>query len=170
MTLVRDYSKLAPADCVTRVTEIQKSLLKYEMQYIRAWEHQERRRQLELEALAAEAERCRQEAEEEGGKIAELHEILGRERRRRKRYEGYEEEAAEVNKKRSRADSQAEISSTKAEIERLRRQRGELEVLAEQRSQRAQLLCHAVAELKTDLKREQDMGDLVLDGQGLGHT
>merc|ERR1711972_733027 len=82
MALLRDYQKLSPTDCARRVTEIRKSLLKYEMQYIRAAEQQERRRRLEIEALEAESERCRQEAEDEGGKIVELRQVLERERKR----------------------------------------------------------------------------------------
>merc|ERR1712061_963490 len=90
MSLLRDYARLNSTDCSRRVAEIRKSLLRYEMQYIRAWEYQERRRRLEIEALEKEAERCRQESEEEGGRIIELRQILEKEKRRRKRYEGYE--------------------------------------------------------------------------------
>jgi len=105
MALLRDYKKLATPDCERRVVEIRKALLKYEMQHIRTLESQERRRKLEIQAFEGEAERCRQEAELEGAKIVELREVLERERKRRKRYEQYEELAAEVNRKKSRADS-----------------------------------------------------------------
>mmetsp|Transcript_135953 Transcript_135953/g.378908 ORF Transcript_135953/g.378908 Transcript_135953/m.378908 type:complete len:330 (-) Transcript_135953:23-1012(-) len=170
MALLRDYGKLTAGECDRRVAEIRKSLLKYEMQYIRAWASQERRRRLETEALEGEAERCRQEAEAEGGKIAELRRVLDRERRRRKRYERYEQLAEEVNRKKSRTDSQAEIDAATAEIKRLRQAQSELEALVEQRNQRAQLLRHAVAELKQDLKREQQLSSEVFDGPGAGST
>merc|ERR1719433_2171495 len=150
MALLRDYKKLNATDCNRRVAEIRKSLLKYEMQYIRAWEYQEKQRRLEIEALEREAERCRQEAEEESVKIIELRQILEREKRRRKRYEGYEAAAAEVNRKKTRTDSQAEIDAVTAEIGRLQQQCAKTEAFIEQRHQRAQLLVHAVAELQLD--------------------
>merc|ERR1712113_1012502 len=129
MSLLRDYKKLPIADVEKRIVEIRKALLKYEMQYIRAWEHQEKRRRSEIEALGLETERCKHEAEEEGGTIVELRQVLERERKRRKRYEHYEELAADVNRKKSRADSQAEIDLARAEIARLKRQHSEFETL-----------------------------------------
>merc|ERR1712190_116365 len=114
--------------------------------------------------LEVETERCKHEAEEEGGKIVKLRQVLERERKRRKRYEHYEELAADVNRKKSRADSQAESDLARAEIARLKRQHSEVETLVEQRNQRAQLLRDAVAELKLDLQREQLMSGEVISG------
>eukprot|EP00933_Yihiella_yeosuensis_P014333 TRINITY_DN12894_c3_g1_i1.p1 TRINITY_DN12894_c3_g1~~TRINITY_DN12894_c3_g1_i1.p1 ORF type:complete len:308 (-),score=97.48 TRINITY_DN12894_c3_g1_i1:162-1085(-) len=162
IALLRDYSKLDAAECNRKIADVRKSLLKYEMQYIRAWEFQEKRRCTEIKDLEAMTERFRKEAEEEGAKIAELRQVLEKERRRRKRYEGYEELAAEVNKKKTRTDSQAEIKATTEEIARLQQQQRELEALTEQRNQRAQLLAEAVAELKRDLGREADLRKEVL--------
>lgn len=157
MALLRDYEKLSATECDRRMTDIRKHLVKYEMQFIRVWESQEKRRRLETEALRTEAQRCAKDAEAEGGKILELREVLQKERRRRKRYESYEELALEVNSMKTRADSQAEIDATTAEIARLKRRRTELEELVSTRSQRAQLLRHAVEELRLDLKQEQQL-------------
>jgi len=157
MALLRDYEKLSATECDRRMTDIRKHLVKYEMQFIRVWESQEKRRRLETEALRGEAQRCSTDAEAEGGKILELREVLQKERRRRKRYESYEELALEVNSMKTGADSQAEIDATASEIARLKRRRTELEELVSTRSQRAQLLRHAVEELRLDLKREQQL-------------
>merc|ERR1712061_752471 len=102
-------------------------------------------------------ERCRQESEEEGGRIIELRQILEKEKRRRKRYEGYEAAAAEGNRKKTRTDSQTEIDTVTAEIARLQQQCAQTEAFIEQRHQRAQVLVHAVAELQLDLQREQQI-------------
>jgi len=166
MALLRDFPKLSATDRAKRVAEVQKSLLKYEMQYIRAWEYQERRREVEIARLGEEAERCRKEAQEEGEKIVGLREVLESERQRRERYEAYERAAAEVNRKRTRDDCKAAIAATKAEIERLKRRRTDHEALVEERSQRAQLLRHAVAELAADLRREQEHAAEVLRSTG----
>jgi len=166
MAMLRDYGGLPATDSDRRVAEVRKSLLKYEQQYIRAWASQEQRRRLETEVLEAEAERCRQEAEDEASKYVELRQVLEKERRRRKRYEHYEKLAEEVNRKKSRSESQSEIDAAAAEIERVNRKRVELEALAEARNQRAQLLRHAVAELKQDLQREQQLGGEVIGAPG----
>uniref|UniRef100_A0A7S4QDL2 Uncharacterized protein n=1 Tax=Alexandrium monilatum TaxID=311494 RepID=A0A7S4QDL2_9DINO len=166
VAMLRDYGRLPAADSDRRVAEIRKSLLKYEQQYIRASVSQEQRRHLETKVLEAEAERCRQEAEDEGVKYIELRQVLEKERRRRKRYEHYEKLAKEVNKKKSRSESQTEIDAATAEIERVSRKRVELEAVAEARNQRAQLLRHAVAELKQDLQREQQLDGEVIRAPG----
>merc|ERR1711953_911395 len=97
--------------------------------------------------------RCRDEAEKEASGIVALREVLEKERRRRKRYEGYESAAAEVNRKKSRAECKAEIEATQAAIEDLKRQRNELDAKIEERSQRAQT---AAAMLAVDLGTEVD--------------
>jgi len=162
MALLRDFQRLDAADCTRKIADIQKSLLRYEMQFIRAWEFQEQRRQSEIEALEAQTRDYRQEAEAEGAKIADLRQVLERERRRRKRYEGYEEVAAAVNKKKTRTESKSEIQAAIEEIEKLQQQQRELEALTEERNQRAQLLRQAVDELKADLQREQQLRKEVL--------
>jgi len=93
--------------------------------------------------------------------------VLDCERRRRKRYEGYEALATEVNVKKSRPELKAEIESTTADIARLRQQRVDLEAMTEERNQRAQLLCQAVLELKQDLRREQDLSTGTLEAAGI---
>merc|ERR1711933_659578 len=85
---------------------------------------------------------------------------------RRERYEAYERTAAEVNRKRTRDDCKAAIAATKEEIERLKRRRADHEALVEERSQRAQLLRHAVAELAADLRRERDHAAEILRSSG----
>lgn len=169
VALIRDYHKLDAVDCTRKIADIQKSLLKYEMQFIRAWDFQEQTRKAEIEGLEAQTVKYRQEAEEEGGKIVELREVLEKERQRRKRYEGYEEAAAEVNKKKTRTESQAEIQTVTSEIAKLQQQQKELEAMTEERNERAQLLRQAVEELKKDLLREHQLRKEVL-GDGVAAT
>lgn len=157
MVLVRDYSKLSAAEMTKKVTEAKKVLVKYDMLYIRAWEFQERRRSHEVKALSEEAEKCRIEAEAEGSTISQLREDLEKARRRRKRYEGYEELASEVNQKKSKVELQVEIDAATAEIERLQQRRKDLRELVVLRNKRAQLLRQAVEELKQDLQREREL-------------
>jgi len=162
LALIRDYPKLSAAEVAKKVTDVQKALLKYEMQCIRAWEYQERRRRLEITGLEEEAERCRQEAVTEGQRTIELCEVLEKDRRRRKRYEGYEESAAEVNRKRTRPDSKAAIASTTEEIAKLKQSSQDCDKLQEERTKRAHLLRSAVAELSADLQKEKDFASKVL--------
>lgn len=154
IALLRDYPKIKADDCMRKVDEIRKSLIKYEMQYVRVWELQEKTRHAEVEALKAETQRCQMEAEQEGEKIIGLRQTHEKEKKRRKRFAIYEESATEINQKKTRLDSEAEIKAAKADIEWIRQQRAELETLIDVRNQRAQLLLHAVAELKTDLQKE----------------
>mmetsp|Transcript_11828 Transcript_11828/g.23996 ORF Transcript_11828/g.23996 Transcript_11828/m.23996 type:complete len:113 (-) Transcript_11828:95-433(-) len=74
----------------------------------------------------------------------------------------------EVKRRGSRRDLRAEFGAPPAEIERVKRKRGELEALGEERNQRAQLLREAVAELKQDLQREQKLGGEVVGSAGAG--
>lgn len=157
MALLRDYNKINSADCVKRVSDIRRCLMKYELQYIRVSEQQARRREVEIASLEAEAKRCHEEADTEADKIVELRAVLDRERRRRKRYEGYESFAAEVTAKKSRAESQAEIDATAQAIADLRQKRADLDAHIDERGRRAQLLRHAAAELATDLRCEADL-------------
>lgn len=162
MTLLRDFPKTTQADCSRRVAEIQKALLKYEMQHVRVWELQERRRRAEIAELEMEVKRCQEESEVEGTRTVELRQVLENERRRRKRYEGYEQAALEVNRKKTRTSSAEEIKAATAEISRLSRERHEVEVRIDRRNQRAQLLQGAVVELKEDLAEEQRHSDEIL--------
>ena len=165
MSLLRDFPKLSQPEVDRRVGDIQKCLFKYEMQTIRAWELQEKRRSIEVKSLESEAERCRRESEEEVGKLAGLRQTWEREKKRRKRYEGYEALAADINKKRTRVEYQAKIDASTAAIARLGKQRQELDALQEARNTRAHLLQHAVAELKADLQVELQKRGEALDGQ-----
>eukprot|EP00927_Polykrikos_kofoidii_P069004 TRINITY_DN64387_c0_g1_i1.p1 TRINITY_DN64387_c0_g1~~TRINITY_DN64387_c0_g1_i1.p1 ORF type:complete len:315 (-),score=69.81 TRINITY_DN64387_c0_g1_i1:137-994(-) len=169
MAFLRDYPKLGASDCAKRVAEIRKSLMRYEMQYLRVCELQERRRREEILCLDAEAARCREEAVKEVDKIVELRDVLEKEKRRRKRYEGYEEAAAEVNRKKTRMESQAEIDAVTNEISRIWQHRAELDGRIKERSVRAQLLRQAVAELSTDLRNERECVKVAVSGnQGGG--
>eukprot|EP00929_Paragymnodinium_shiwhaense_P013693 TRINITY_DN121538_c0_g1_i1.p1 TRINITY_DN121538_c0_g1~~TRINITY_DN121538_c0_g1_i1.p1 ORF type:complete len:414 (-),score=110.92 TRINITY_DN121538_c0_g1_i1:100-1200(-) len=163
MALLRDYPKLGGPEVTKKVAEIRKCLMKYEMQYLRVSELQEKRRRVEIGNLEAEAARCRQEAEVEASKLPGLHETLDLERRRRKRYEGYEEFAAEVNKKKTRTEYHAEIERVNADIADIRSQRKALEEKIDQRIRRAQLLRGAAAELAADLREEQEAAGAVLN-------
>lgn len=164
MVLLRDFAKLSLPDRVKRAADAQKALLKYEMQFTRAWGYTEQRRKAEVTRLEGEAERCRQAAAAEELQIVELRRILENEQRRRERYEGYEATAAEVNRKRSREEYKSAIADTKQGIEELKRRRTEHDALIEERMQRAQLLAQAVAELKQDLLKERDNLKDILKG------
>eukprot|EP00930_Biecheleria_cincta_P075320 TRINITY_DN62485_c0_g1_i1.p1 TRINITY_DN62485_c0_g1~~TRINITY_DN62485_c0_g1_i1.p1 ORF type:complete len:332 (+),score=125.57 TRINITY_DN62485_c0_g1_i1:36-998(+) len=165
MALLRDYQKLDATECTRKIADIQKALLKYEMQHIRAWEFQEQRRQAEVEALEAQTQEYQKNAEAEGGKLPLLREALERERRRRKRYEGYEDLAAEVNTKKSRPESKAEIQAATEEIARLQQQQRDLDAFTEERNERAQQLRLAVEELKKDLLHEKKLRSEVLGNE-----
>merc|ERR1711972_309532 len=106
--------------------------------------------------------RCQEEMEVEGTRTVELRQVLENERRRRKRYEGYEQAALEVNRKKTRTSSAEEIEAASAEISRLSRERHEVEKRIDRRNQRAQLLQGAVVELKEDLAEEQRHSDEIL--------
>jgi len=162
VALLRDYQKLDATECTRKIADIQKALLKYEMQHIRAWEFQEQRRQAEVEALEAQTQEYQKNAEAEGGKLPLLREALERERRRRKRYEGYEDLAAEVNTKKSRPESKSEIQAATEEIARLQQQQRDLDDFTEERNARAAQLRLAVAELQKDLLHEKKLRSEVL--------
>jgi len=154
MSLLRDYSKINASECARRVADIRRSLAKYDMQYIRVWDLQERVRVAEVAELATTTANCIKEAEAEAKEIVGLRAALAREEQRRKRYEGYEEVAAEVNCKKSRKDSQAAIATVKADIAKIKQQQADLEEMTEVRTQRAQILVRAVADLRADLDQE----------------
>lgn len=162
ISLMRDYSKLSASECSRKVSEIRKYVLKYEMQHVRVWELQEHTRRTEVAILNDEAKRCQEEAIAEGEKIPDLHQTLEKAKRRRKRYQDYEQTSSEINVKKSRVESKQEIARVTEEIEKLRERRGDLEAAIERRAQRAQLLRHAVADLALDLQREQSMTAEVL--------
>lgn len=156
MALLRDYHKLSFVEVTRKVTETRKCLLKYEMQHVRIWALQERNRRKEIDDLFSEAERLQDETEKEADNISALGNKEIKERQRKKRYEEYERAAAEINRKRTRAESQAEIDKMNNEIKRMRQRKVELEERVEQRNRRAQLLRHAVVDLKFDLQNEQE--------------
>jgi len=155
MSTVRDLPKLAEADRTRRVTEVQKALLKYEMQ-IRGWEYQERRRKVEISRLEAEAVRYRKDADAECARTDELSQGLEREWKRRRFYEAHERAAIEVTQIQSTEDAVAAIAKVKEEIASLKKQRTEYDALIEERSQRAQLLQQAVQELAQDVRKEKE--------------
>lgn len=155
-SLLRDYPKLQAAECNKRIFEIRKALMKYELGYLRVSELQEKRRRSEIASLHGESVRCREEAAREAARIEDLRDVLEKERKKRKRYEGYEMLAAEVNTKKNRDASQADIDRTAGEIAQLRQERKDLDARIEERNRRAQLLRHAAAELAADLRHESE--------------
>ena len=114
--LIRDYQNLKTPEFVKKVNEIRKALLKYDLQYLRVFDCQQRRRNVEIEKLKAQAIQCRLDAQKETDMSIELLAIVEKERRRRKRYASYESIATEVNKKKSRAECKTEIEATQAAI------------------------------------------------------
>jgi hypothetical protein len=148
MASLRDFHKLSEADYPKKVIEIRKALMKYEMQYVRVWELQDRTRQAEIADSQATCERHQAQALAEREIIGELSIQLEKEKQRKRRYEQHEATAATVNLKRTRKDLEADIETKTKEIEQLRRQNSELKEQAEQIQQRAQLLREAAVDVK----------------------
>jgi len=145
---LRDFSQLSEADYSKKVIEIRKALMKYEMQYVRVWELQDRMRRAEMEESQSTSERLHREADDEGAVIAELMIQLEKEKQRKRRYEAHEATSSKVNQKRTRVELQAEIDAQTKEIEQLRQQNRGLKEQAEHLQQRAQLLREAAEDLK----------------------
>ncbi|CAE7741348.1 unnamed protein product [Symbiodinium sp. KB8] len=120
MALIRDFQKLDEQDCIRKIADIQRSLVKYEMQYIRAWEIEEHRRSRELVDLEAMRARFRKDAETEERQLEGQRKVLQKGLIKRKRYEGYEELATAVNSKRPQHDSKAEIERVTADLSQMR--------------------------------------------------
>lgn len=145
---LRDYSKLSESEYAKKIVEIRKALLKYEMQYVRVWELQDRTRQSEIDESEAVAERMHTQAVAERDIIVQLTAQLETEKKRKRRYEAHEAAAAEVNKKRARTELQADIDTMTKEIEQLRQQKLELKEQAELIQKRGQLLREAAVDME----------------------
>lgn len=156
MSSLRDFHKLSESEYAKKVIEIRKALMKYEMQYVRVWELQDRTRRSEIDESQSKADRLHGEAGEENAKSLQLSGQLDKEKQRKRRYEAHEAAASVVNQKRSRVELQADIDAKTAEIEQLRRQKGELKEQAEHIQQRGQLLREAAADMKQLLASQME--------------
>jgi len=156
MASLRDFHKLSEAEYAKKVTEIRKALMKYEMQYIRVWELQDRNRQVEIEDSQSVSERFHRDANAEAAVIAQLTGQLGKEKLRKRRYEVHEANAAQTNQKRTRLELQADIDVKTGEIEQLRKQNKDLKDQAVQIQQRGQLLREAAQDLKQLLATQME--------------
>jgi len=166
MSSLRDFSKLSEPDYAKKVTEIRKALLKYEMQYVRVWKLQDRNRQAEIEESQSNSEKFHRDANAENDVISQLTGQLEKEKVRKRRYEVHEATAAQINKKRTRVELQAEIDSKTAEIEQLRKQKQDLKDQAVQVQQRGQLLREAAEDMKQLLKSQLESPAAVAPAQG----
>merc|ERR1719272_2554461 len=110
--------------------------MKYEMQYVRVWELQDRTRNSEIAESEVVSERLHSDADAEGKIMGQLTVQLEKEKQRKRRYEAHEATAAKVNQKRTRVELQADIETKTVEIEQLRQQNGELKAEAELIQQR----------------------------------
>jgi len=155
MALIRDFQKLDEQDCIRKIADIQRSLVKYEMQYIRAWEIEEHRRSRELVDLEAMRARFRKDAETEERQLEGQRKVLQKGLIKRKRYEGYEELATAVNSKRPQHDSKAEIERVTADLSEMRAHGERFGRLAEFRDEKLKILVQALADLDEDAQAEQ---------------
>jgi len=155
MALIRDYQKLDEQDCLRKITDIQRCLVKYEMQYIRAWEIEESRRQKELADLETMRARFRKEAESEERQLEGQRKVLQKGQVKRKRYEGYEELATAVNSKRPQHESKAEIAKATADLAQMRSHQQRLQQLAEFRDEHLRIVLQSVDALDKDIGAEQ---------------
>jgi hypothetical protein len=156
MSFLRDFQALSEPSFSKKAIEIRKALMKYEMQYIRVWELQDRTRKVEIEGMFEESGRLTKNAEVEIEVITELRVQLEKEKQRKRRYEVHEASAADINLKRTRTELQADIDAKNSEIAQLRQQKNELKKQAEELQQRGQLLREATADLQQLLVRHLD--------------
>jgi len=156
MSSLRDFHKLSESEYAKKVTEIRKALMKYEMQYVRVWELQDRNRQAEIEESQSSSERLHRDANAETTTIAQLKGQLEKEKMRKRRYEVHEATAAQINQKRTRVELQADIDGKTAEIEQLRNQNKDLKDQAKQVQQRGQLLREAAEDMKQLLASQME--------------
>ncbi|CAK9023091.1 Uncharacterized protein SCF082_LOCUS16059 [Durusdinium trenchii] len=137
-------------------THRERCLVKYEMQYIRAWEIEDKRRQRELLDLEVMRLRFRKEGEAEESQLEGQREVLQKGLAKRKRYEGYEELSASVNTKRPQHESKAQIQKLTVELQQMEQQQKRLAELSQHRDERSKLLMKAIEELDKDLLAEQE--------------
>lgn len=156
MSSLRDFQKLSESEYAKKVTEIRKALMKYEMQYVRVWELQDRNRQAEIEESQSGSERLHKDADAEVAIISQLKGQLEKEKARKRRYEIHEAAAAQINQKRTRVELQADIDAKTSEIEKLRQQNKDLKEQAEQVQQRGQLLREAAEDMKQLLASQME--------------
>eukprot|EP00913_Durusdinium_trenchii_P035372 g33102.t1 len=135
MALIRDFHKMDEQDCFRKIADIQRCLVKYEMQYIRAWEIEDKRRQRELLDLEAMRLRFRKEGEAEESQLEGQREVLQKGLAKRKRYEGYEELSASVNTKRPQHESKAQIQKLTVELQQMEQQQKRLAELSQHRDE-----------------------------------
>jgi len=164
MSFLRDFQGMAEPNFSKKVIEIRKALMKYEMQYVRVWELQDRTRRAELEVMSEEAGRLNEQAEEETEVIEDLRAKLEKEKLRKRRYESHEAAAAEINQKRTRTELQAEIDAQNADIEQLRRQKKELNAQAEELQLRGQLLRESALDVQNLLARHLESTSNLVSG------
>jgi len=168
MSSLRDFQKLSESEYAKKVIEIRKALMKYEMQYVRVWELQDRTRRAEIDESQIVSERSHREADAESEVMGQLTVQLEKEKHRKRRYEVHEAAAAETNQKRTRMELQADIDAKASEIEQLRRQNQELKEQAEHVQQRGQLLREAALDMKQLLASQMDSPSGIAPSQANG--
>ncbi|CAL1132481.1 unnamed protein product [Cladocopium goreaui] len=156
MALIRDFNKMDEQDFFRKIADIQRCLVKYEMQYIRAWEIEEKRRQREIADLEAMRSRFQKEGEAEEKQLEGQREVLQKAQVKRKRYEGYEALAASVNTKRPQHDSKELIHKLTLELQKMSQQQKRFNEMSQLRDERSRVLAKAVEELDKDFLAEQE--------------
>ncbi|CAJ1372803.1 unnamed protein product [Effrenium voratum] len=126
------------------------------MQYIRAWEIEDRRRRREIADLESMRVKYQKDAETEESQLEGQREQLLRSQAKRKRYEGYEQLAGKVNSKRPQHESKAEIQRVSNELQQMQQHQKHLAELSQQRDERSRQLMKAIEELDKDLAAEQE--------------
>merc|ERR1719387_2268269 len=103
---------------------------------------------------------------------AGLREDLDEARVKRQKLEVHEKIAKEINQKKSCAESQAELETAQENVAAVQKDRVQLEATMEGQMKKAQLLMHAILDLKLELERDPTTSgsDDASGGDGDGNT
>eukprot|EP00746_Dinoflagellata_sp_MGD_P161236 gnl/MRDRNA2_/MRDRNA2_88306_c0_seq1.p1 gnl/MRDRNA2_/MRDRNA2_88306_c0~~gnl/MRDRNA2_/MRDRNA2_88306_c0_seq1.p1 ORF type:complete len:324 (-),score=114.28 gnl/MRDRNA2_/MRDRNA2_88306_c0_seq1:35-1006(-) len=173
MAIARDYPKLHgdKTKMSEKFKEIKLAFLKYRRQ-LRVWKMQEQVSKMNVKRLEKTKETYLADSETLFAKRAGLREELDEARVKRQRLETHEKIAKEINQVKSCAESQAELEAAKEEVAEVQKDRVQLEATIEGQMKKAQLLMHAILDLKLELQRDPLAAgsDEASGGDGDGNT
>lgn len=155
MAITRDYPKLHgdKAKMSEKFKEIKLAFLKYRRQ-LRVWKMQEMVSKMNVQRLEKTKDSYLENSEELFAKRAGLREELDEARVKRQRLEAHEKIAKEINQVKSCAESEEELQAAKEKVAEVQRDRVQLEATMEGQMKKAQLLMHAILDLKLELQRD----------------
>lgn len=155
MGMIRDYPKLHGdgAKISEKFKEIKLAFLKYRRQ-LQVWKMQEVVSKMSLKHLEETRETYLANSEKLLAKRAGLREQLDEARVKRQKLEAHETIAKEINRKKSCADSRAELEAAQEKVAAVQKDRVQLEATIEEQTKKTQLLMHAILDLKLELQRD----------------